>query len=58
MTDGGDGNQNQVMSLESKLKRSKALKGKFRPKEVIDKISKSHLGKKLTDETKEKINKE
>jgi group I intron endonuclease len=55
MTDGGDGNQNQVMSIESRLKRSIALKGKPRSKEVIEKISKSHLGKKLTDITKEKI---
>jgi hypothetical protein len=55
MTDGGDGNQNQVMSFESKLKKALALKGKPRSKEVKEKISKSHLGKKLSEETKQKI---
>lgn len=55
MTDGGDGNQNQVISEEARLKKSIALKGKPRPKDVIEKISKSHLGKKLSEESKEKI---
>jgi len=57
MTAGGDGNQKQIMSEESKLKRSKALKGKKRPEYVIQKIKQSHLGKKLSDTTKEKIRK-
>lgn len=55
MTDGGDGNQNQIMSIESRIKRSNSLKGKSRPKEVAEKISKSHKGKKLSESTKEKL---
>lgn len=55
MTDGGDGNQNQIMSNESKLKRSSSLKGRIVSKETREKISKSHLGKKLSDKTKEKL---
>lgn len=55
MTNGGDGNQNQIMSIESRIKRSNSLKGKPRSKEVADKISKSHKGKKLSENTKEKL---
>lgn len=52
LTDGGDGNKNQYFSKESNLARSIALKGKKRPKEVCLKISKSSLGKKLTEKHK------
>ena len=45
LTDGGDGNQNQVFSEESLRKKSEKLKGIPRPKEVRERISKSHLGK-------------
>ena len=45
LTDGGDGNQNQYFSEESRIARSKALKGIPRPKEVREKISKGNLGK-------------
>lgn len=55
MTDGGDGNNNQVFSKEALQKRSDKLKGRPRPQEVRDKISKSHIGKKLSEETKEKL---
>ena len=55
LTSGGDGNQNQVFTKEALLKRSKALKGKARPQEVRDKISKSHKGKKLTQDHKENV---
>lgn len=55
MTDGGDGNQNQIMSEESKLKKSKALRGRKRPKHVVEKIKLAHLGKKLSESTKEKL---
>lgn len=55
LTDGGEGNNNQHQSLESNLKRSNALKGRKRPIEVINKISLSHKGKKLSEVTKEKL---
>ena len=55
MTDGGDGNQNQKMSLESRIKRSKALKDIPRSSEVRLKISISHLGKSLKESTKNKL---
>jgi group I intron endonuclease len=55
MTDGGDGNQNQIMSLESRIKTSDSLKGRLVSKETRNKISKAHLGKKLSEKTKEKI---
>lgn len=55
MTDGGDGNNNQVFSKETLLKKSLALKGRKRPKEVREKISKSHKGKKLSEKTKQKL---
>lgn len=49
MTDGGDGNQNQVFSKESQEKKSEKLKGIPRPQEVRDQISKSHIGKIKSD---------
>ena len=55
MTEGGDGNQNQVITQETKQKISQTLKGTKRPQEVIDKISKSHKGKRLKKSTKEKL---
>lgn len=55
LTDGGDGNKNQVFSKESIEKRAKKLKGVPRPQEVKDKISKSHLGKSLTEEHKHNV---
>lgn len=55
MTDGGDGNQNQIMSLEARIKRSNSLKGRSRPEEVRNKISKAHSGKKISEITKDKL---
>lgn len=55
MTDGGDGNHNQVITKETKQKISQALKGKKRPQEVKDKISKAHTGKQLSESTKKKL---
>lgn len=55
MTNGGDGNNNQFRSLESKLKTSLTLKGKNRPQETKDKISLAHKGKIISDKTKEKL---
>jgi group I intron endonuclease len=55
MTDGGDGNNNQVFSKEALEKRSQKLKGIPRPQEVRDRISKSNTGKKLSEETKRKL---
>lgn len=49
LTEGGDGNQNQVFSKESLQKRSEKLKGIERPQEVKDKISESHKGKIKTE---------
>lgn len=57
MTDGGDGNNNQVFSKEAILKRANAIRGKKRPKEVRDKISKSKMGNKLPESVKKKISK-
>jgi len=55
MTDGGDGNHNQVITQETKQKISQTLRGKKRPQEVRDKISESHKGRKLEESTKEKL---
>ncbi len=55
MTNGGDGNNNQVFTKETLLKKSLALKGRKRPKEVREKISKAHKGKKLSEKTKQKL---
>jgi group I intron endonuclease len=55
MTAGGDGNQQQVMSEESKLKRSQSLKGRKRPEHIVAKIKQAHLGKKLSEDTKQKL---
>lgn len=55
MTDGGDGNNNQVMTEETKKKISETLKGRKRPEDVIKKISESHKGKKLTKSTRQKL---
>lgn len=55
MTDGGDGNNNQIFSEESNIKRSNALLGISRPEDVKSKISESHKGKKLSNITKEKL---
>lgn len=55
MTDGGDGNNGQIFSKKSSLKRSKSLKGHIVTKETRKKISKKHIGKKLSKETKDKV---
>lgn len=55
MTDGGDGNNNQIFSKETIEKRAQALKGRKRPLEVREKISLGHKGKKLSEATKEKL---
>lgn len=55
MTEGGDGNNNQVFSRESIIKRSNSLKGHIVTQETRNKISVSHTGKKLSKETKQKL---
>jgi len=55
MTDGGDGNNNQVFSEQSGIKRAAKLKNKTRSKEVKQAISRKHKGKKLSEETKRKL---
>lgn len=55
LTSGGDGNKNQVFSKESIEKRAKKIRGVPRPQKVKDKISKSHLGKSLSDEHKHNV---
>lgn len=45
LTDGGDGNQNQIFSKESIEKRAEKIRGIPRPTEVREKISESNKGK-------------
>jgi len=54
-TDGGEGSSGVVKSDETKLKISKALKGKKRPQNVIEKIKKGRTGIKHTEQTKQII---
>jgi group I intron endonuclease len=55
LTNGGDGNNNQVRTKETNLKISLALKGKKRSQEVKDKISKSNKNKIISLSTREKL---
>jgi hypothetical protein len=55
MTEGGDGNNNQIFSKESIEKRAQAIRGVPRPQEVREKISRGHKGKKISETTKEKL---
>lgn len=55
MTDGGDGNNNQVFSAESIKKRGQAQIGHIVSEETREKIRQAHLGKVLSEETKQKI---
>ena len=55
MTDGGDGNNNQMFSKESTIKRSKSLIGHIVTEETRRKISRKQVGKKLRQETKDKL---
>ena len=55
MTDGGDGNNNQVFSKESIEKRRLKLIGRHRSAETIEKISRAHKGKIVSEETKRKL---
>lgn len=55
MTDGGDGNNNQVFSEECRRLKSLKLKGIPRPLDIRQKISKSHKGKKLSSITRQKL---
>jgi group I intron endonuclease len=55
MTDGGDGNNNQVFSEKTRQLKSMKLKGIPRSEEVRKRISESHKGKKLSEETKRKL---
>lgn len=57
MTDGGDGNNNQIATLESRIKRSIILKGRKRPEEIRLKISRSNTGKVVSEATKMKLRK-
>lgn len=57
LTDGGDGNQNQVFSKESQIKKSEKLRGVARPEDVKKRISESHKGKTKTEEHIENIRK-
>ena len=50
LTDGGDGNQNQIFSKEAIEKRAKKIKGIPRDEETKRKISESHKGKIKTEE--------
>ena len=55
LTDGGDGNKNQHFSKETIQKRADKLRGVPRDLETRKKISKSHTGKILSKETKNKV---
>lgn len=55
MTDGGDGNNNQIFSRESIEKRNSKLRGRKRPQWVRDKISKAKKGVPKSEEVKRKI---
>lgn len=55
MTSGGDGNKDQIFSKEAIEKRAEKIRGIPRPQEVRDKISKSSIGKKLTEEHKHNV---
>lgn len=47
--------RNQIIHRDRYLKVSATLKGRPRPKEVVDKISNSHKGKKMSESTKQKL---
>lgn len=55
MTDGGDGNNNQICSEATKLKRSNSLKGRKVSIETRNKISEKHKGKIIKESTKDKL---
>ena len=57
LTDGGDGNQNQVFSKESIEKRASKIRGIPRDSETKKKISEGLKGIKRSDETKAKVKK-
>lgn len=55
MTDGGDGNNNQVFSTESIRKRAQSQIGRVLSEETKEKIRQGHLGKIVSEETRQKI---
>ena len=55
MTDGGDGNKNQVWSRETIEKRTKKLRGQKRSQEVRNRISEGLKGKSKSDAHREKL---
>jgi predicted transcriptional regulator len=55
MTDGGDGNNNIIISEESRHKMSESAKGKVYSEETRQKLREANTGKTLTDEQKQKI---
>lgn len=57
LTDGGDGNQNQVVSKETIEKRAAQIRGIPRDEETRKRISESHKGKIKTEEHIENIRK-
>lgn len=57
MTDGGDGNKNQIFNSESLKKRSNKLKGRKRSQAEKDAISKGKKGVKLSEAHKNNVRK-
>lgn len=55
MTNGGEGNNNQVFSEETRKKMSKAQIGRKHTEESKKKMSENTKGRKLSEETKEKL---
>jgi len=55
MTDGGDGNNNQIITKESNIKRRNKLIGKKRDPKIGEKISKKLSGRELSNKRKKQI---
>jgi len=55
MTNGGDGNNNQIHTKESRLKRSKRMMGHEVSEETRKRISKGLTGKVISKETRKKL---
>lgn len=55
MTDGGDGNNNQIFTIESRARRSDKMMKHIVTEETRQRISKSHIGKVVSKETRRKL---
>lgn len=55
MTDGGDGNNNMIISQETRQKMSESAKGKIYSEETKQKLSEAHKGKTMSEESRNKM---